>query len=143
MTLWIFVMDDQSYIDDNSSDFLPDLTEGKTLEQIAFEENILKVNERFVSIRNDIIRWILSPPENHFYPKSAKMNKYTFKQNAMKYSYDNSTKKLLLHRVCHDKIGKLAENYFLCCERSKCARNRSCTQFRKAEFPHIRLKHHI
>ena len=32
------MMDDQHEIDDNSSDFLPDLTEGKIVEQIAFEE---------------------------------------------------------------------------------------------------------
>ena len=71
-------MDGQSKIDDNSSDFLPNLTEGKTVEQIAFEEKVKKVNDKFVSIRNDIIRWILLPCENHFYPKSAKTNKYTF-----------------------------------------------------------------
>ena len=34
------MMDGQSEIDDNSSDFLPDLTEGKTIEQIAFEEKV-------------------------------------------------------------------------------------------------------
>ena len=34
------MMDDQSEIDDNSSDFLPDLTERKTFEQIAFKEKV-------------------------------------------------------------------------------------------------------
>ena len=34
------MMDDQSKIYDNSSDFLPDLTEGKTVEQIAFKEKV-------------------------------------------------------------------------------------------------------
>ena len=34
------MMDDKSEIDGNSSDFLPDLTEGKTVEQIAFEEKV-------------------------------------------------------------------------------------------------------
>ena len=92
-------MDDQSEVDDNSSDFLPDLTEEKSFEQITFEEKVLKFNQRFVSIRNDIIRWIPSPPDNCCYPKSVKTNKHAFKQHAMKYSYDNAMKKLLLHHV--------------------------------------------
>ena len=96
------IMDDKSKIDDNSSD----LTEEKTFEQISFNEKVKKANERFVSKRNDIIRWILSPCENRYYPKSAKTNKCAFKQNAMKYSYNSAMKTLLLHHVCHEKIGK-------------------------------------
>ena len=60
------MMADKSKIDDNSSDFLPDLTEEKTFKQISFYEKVKKANEKFVSIRNDIIRWILFPPENRY-----------------------------------------------------------------------------
>ena len=102
------VMEDKSEIHDNASDFLPDLTEEKTFEQICFDKKVNKANERFVSIRKDIIRWILSPDDNRSYPKSAKSNKHAFKQNAKKYSYDSIMKKLLLHCVCHDGIGKLS-----------------------------------
>ena len=102
------IMEDKSEIHDNASDFLPDLTEEKTFEQICFDEKVNKANERFVSIRKDIIRWIFSPDDNRSYPKSAKSNKHVFKQNAKKYSYDSITKKLLLHCVCHDGIGKLS-----------------------------------
>ena len=69
------IMEDKSDIDDNAPDFLPDLTEEKTFKQTCFDEKVKKANERFVSIRNDIIRWILSPHDNCYYPKSAKSNK--------------------------------------------------------------------
>ena len=48
----------------------------------------------------------LSPCEYCYYPRSATTNKHAFKQNAMKYSYNSAMKTLLLHHVCHDKIGK-------------------------------------
>ena len=90
---------------DISSEYLPDLTEGKMSEQITFDEKVKKVNEKFVTKKNDKIRWLISPIYNKWYPKSAKTNKHAFKQNATKYSYDHSTKKLFLCHVCHDKIG--------------------------------------
>ena len=102
------IMEDNSEIHDNATNFLPDLTEGQTFEQICFAQKVIKANKKFVCIRKDIIRWILSPPDNHSYPKSIKSNKHTFKQNAKKYSYDSITKKLLLRHVCHDGIGKLS-----------------------------------
>ena len=102
------IMEDNSEIHDNDTNFLPDLTEGQTFEQICFAQKVIKANEKFVSIRKDIIRWIMSPPDNHSYPKSVKSNKHAFKQNTKKYSYDSIMKKLLLHRICHDGIGKLS-----------------------------------
>ena len=41
------IMEDKSEIDDNASDFLPDLTEEKTFEQICFDEKVKKANEIF------------------------------------------------------------------------------------------------
>ena len=58
------IREDKPEIHDDASDFLPDLTEEKTFEQICFDKKVNKVNERFVSIRRDIIRWILSPDDN-------------------------------------------------------------------------------
>ena len=73
-------MEDNSEIHDNDTDFLPDLTEGQTFEKICFAQKVIKANEKFVSIRKDIIRWIMSPPDNRSYPKSVKSNKHAFKQ---------------------------------------------------------------
>ena len=42
------IMEDKSEIDDNASDFLPDLTEEKTFEQICFDKKVNKANERFL-----------------------------------------------------------------------------------------------
>ena len=100
------IMEDKSEIHDNATDFLPDLTEGKTFEQICFDQKVNKANEKFVSIRKDIIRWILSPHYNRSYPKSIKSNKHAFKQNAKKDFYDSIMKKLLIRCVCHDGIDK-------------------------------------
>ena len=69
------IMEDKSEIDDSASDFLPDLTEEKPFEQICFDEKVKKANERFVSIRKDIIRWILSPDDNRSYPMVQFVNK--------------------------------------------------------------------
>ena len=53
-------MDDD--INDSFSDFLPDLNNGKTLEELLFDSKVCHANEQFVRIRTDIIKWILSPP---------------------------------------------------------------------------------
>ena len=54
------IMEDNSEIHDNATNFLPDLTEGQTFEQICFVQKVIKANKMFVSIRKDIIRWIIS-----------------------------------------------------------------------------------
>ena len=42
------IMEDNSEIHDNATDFLPDLTEGQTFEQICFAQKVIKANEKFV-----------------------------------------------------------------------------------------------
>ena len=42
-------------------DYLPDLNEDKPPELIEFEHQVCKANDHFCAIRNDIIRWYLSP----------------------------------------------------------------------------------
>ena len=42
------IMEDKSEIHDNATDFLPDLTEGKTFDQICFDQKVNKANEKFV-----------------------------------------------------------------------------------------------
>ena len=38
------IMEDNSEIHDNATDFLPDLTEGQTFEQICFAQKVIKAN---------------------------------------------------------------------------------------------------
>ena len=92
--------------EDSSSNFLPDLNNDKTSEQLLFDSKVYHANEQFVRIRTDIIKWILSPAERRFYPAQARNNKRAFRQTVLQYSYDQKRKKLFKKRICHDKIGK-------------------------------------
>ena len=82
-------------INDLSSDFLPDLNNEKTSEQLLFDSKVYHENEQFVRIRADIIKWILSPPENRIYPQHIKNNKRAFQQTVLQYSYDKKKKKIV------------------------------------------------
>ena len=41
--------------------FLPDLNNDKTGEQIMFEQKVFRANETFIRVHQDIINWYLSP----------------------------------------------------------------------------------
>ena len=75
-------------IDDSSSDFLPNLNNEKTSEQLLFDSKVYHTNEQFVRIRTDVIKWILSPAENRSYAQHVKNNKRAFWQTVLQYSYD-------------------------------------------------------
>ena len=59
-------------LNDPDFEYLPNLNEDKPPELIDFELQVHKANDHFSAIRNDIIRWYLSPPESCSYPKSVK-----------------------------------------------------------------------
>ena len=99
-------------LNDPNLDYLPDLNKDKPPELIEFEHQVHKANDHFCAIRNDIIRWYLSPPKSHSYPKLAKKNKCTFRQSVVRYSYNNAKNILNKRHICHDKIGK--NNFVLC-----------------------------
>ena len=84
-------MDDD--IDDSLSDILPDLNNEKISEQLLFDSKVYHANQQFVRIQTDMIKWILSPPENRVYPQNVKNNKHAFQHNVLQYSYDKETKK--------------------------------------------------
>ena len=49
-------MDEDIY--ELSSDFLPNLNNEKTSEQLLFDSKVYHANEQFVRIRTDIIKWV-------------------------------------------------------------------------------------
>ena len=51
-------------LNDPSLEYLPDLIENKPPELIEFEHQVCKANDHFSAIRNDVMRWYLSPPES-------------------------------------------------------------------------------
>ena len=65
-------------LNDPSLEYLPDLIENKPPELIEFEHQVCKANDHFSAIRNDVMRWYLSPPESCSYPKSAKKKTNSF-----------------------------------------------------------------
>ena len=93
-------------INDLSSDFLPDLNNEKTSEQLLFNSKVYHANEQFVRIRTDIIKWILSPPENRIYPQHVKNNKWLFGRLYCNIPMIKKRKNLFKRRICHDRIGK-------------------------------------
>ena len=97
-------MDDD--INDSSSDFLPDLNNEKTSEQLLFDSKVYHANELFVRIRTDIIKWILSPPENRFILNMLKTTSMLFGRWYCNIPMIKKGKKLPKRRICHDKMGK-------------------------------------
>ena len=97
-------MDDD--MDDPSSDFLPDLNNGKMSEQLLFDSKVYHANEQFIRIKTDIIKWILSPAESRSYAQPVRNKQHAFWQTVLQYSYNKKRKKLFKKRICHDKVGK-------------------------------------
>ena len=69
---------------DSLSDFLPDLNNKNTSEQLLFDSKVYHANQKFVRIQTDMIKWILSPPESRVYPQNVKNNKRAFRHNVLK-----------------------------------------------------------
>ena len=60
------------------SDFLPDLPDEKTGEQLVLEQKVFRTNELFIQRHREIVEWLFSPEEYRKYPNNAKRNKYGF-----------------------------------------------------------------
>ena len=91
-------MDDENY--------LPDLNNEKTGEQIVFEQKVFRANEAFKHKMNDLILWHKSPTECRQYPKKSQTNRFTYRKYACLFEYD-AWKKVLYKKVKNsDGIGK-------------------------------------
>ena len=71
-------------------DTLPDLPDEKTEEQIMLEQQVFRVNEKFIQRHQEIIEWLLSPEESQKYPDHARKNRYGFRKRASRYKYTDS-----------------------------------------------------
>ena len=86
--------------------FLPDLNNDKTGEQIMLEQKVFRANETFIRVHQDIINWYLSPENSRQYPDCFAKNKNGFRMRCKNYIYDEN-KGILYKRVkCSDGIGK-------------------------------------
>ena len=74
--------------------FLPDLDNEKTGEQIVFEQKVFRANEAFRQKVNGLINWHISPSECHIYLAEWNKNQSSFKRHAHLFEYDSHKKVL-------------------------------------------------
>ena len=88
--------------------FLPNLNNKKTSEQIVFEQKVFRANEAFRGKVNGLINWHISPCHGCTYLEEWNKNQYSFKRHAHLFEYD-SKKKVLYKKVMNaDGIGTYA-----------------------------------
>ena len=91
---------------ETNDDFLPDLPDEISGEQLVLQQHVFRANEVFVKKHNDILKQINSPPEFRVYPSDAHQNKHAYKKKASLYSYDKR-KGILFKKIKNaDGIGK-------------------------------------
>ena len=73
---------------DEKSEFLPDIGNEKSTELIAFEQKVLRLNQKYIKSINEILEWHKSPEESRKYPSIWKSNKSSFKLKTKKYAFD-------------------------------------------------------
>ena len=95
---------------EEGDDFLPDLPNEKSGEQIVFKQKVFWSNEAFKRVHQNIINWFLLPQENCVYLKSARNNKNGFRVKCKNYIYDESNSILHERVKCVDGIGELIKN---------------------------------
>ena len=61
----------------DSENYLPDLKNEKSGEQIVFEHQVFRANEVFRCKINDLIIWHKSPSESRQYPEKSQTNRCT------------------------------------------------------------------
>ena len=66
---------------ETNDDFLPDLPDEISGEQLVLQQRVFRANEVFVKKHNDILKWLNSSSD-------ACQNKHAYKKKASLYSYD-------------------------------------------------------
>ena len=94
-------------MDVDKTEYLPNLPNDKTGEELLFEQKVFHNNEVFRRIHQDIFNLHLSDENNHFYPKAARNSKNAYETKCQNYIYDK-VKNILYQKVTHgDGVGKL------------------------------------
>ena len=92
----------------DNENYLTDLKNERTGEQIVFEQKVFWANEAFKCRMNNLILWHKSPMECRQYPEKSQANKCTYRKHAHLFEYDKH-KKVLCKKVKNsDGIGKSA-----------------------------------
>ena len=86
--------------------YLPDLDNKKTEEQIVFEQKVFRANEAFKCKMDELILWHKSSSDCHTYPLESTKNRSAYRKHSHLFEY-NLKKKVLYKKVINsDGIGK-------------------------------------
>ena len=99
---------------ESGNEYLPDLNNEKTGEQIVFELKVKISNKTFINRMEDVIKWLTSPSENRVYLKSASTNWHAYKKFAHQFTYDEWKKILYKNVSGSDGIGKYNVIHIVC-----------------------------
>ena len=99
-------------IHDKDENFLPDLPNDLSGEQIVFQHKVFRSNESFNKVHNDIILWFKSPSDKRQYPLSKQNNKNSFRKKVEMYSYESESGVLYKRVKSSDGIGKYDKAYY-------------------------------
>ena len=80
--------EENSSVFHDKCEFLPNIRNEKSTELVSFEQNVLRLNERYIKSTQEIINWLDSLVERRMYLESFKQNQTSFKQTAKKYELD-------------------------------------------------------
>ena len=92
-------------VGNEDENYLPDLPDEISGEQLVFQQKVFRANEAFNKANIDIINWFNSPSEKRQYPKSRLKNKNLFRKQMKKYDYVDGT--LFKYVKGLDSIGKV------------------------------------
>ena len=91
---------------ESGKDYLCNLNNEKSGEQIVFELKVKRSNEAFTKKMEDVVKWLTFPSKNRIYSKSASTNRHSYKKFTCQFTYDEQ-KKILYKKVNgSDGIGK-------------------------------------
>ena len=92
-------------MEEEAENFLLDLDNEKTWEQIVFEQKVFRANEAFWWKVNGLITWHMSPSDCCIYPQEANNNQSSFKRHTGLFEY-NPKKRVMYKKVKNaDGIG--------------------------------------
>ena len=89
----------------DNKNYLSDLKNERTGEQIVFEQKVFQANEAFKCRINDLILWHKLPMECRQYPEKSQTNQCTYRKYAHLFEYDKCKK------VLYKKVKKFRWNW--------------------------------
>ena len=113
LSSWKFVSISITIIMDDceNKEFLPNLGNEMTSEQLELHTKVVQQNEKAIKIHSDIIKWFESLEHSQVYPAHVKMAyKSTYRRQLKKYHYDQATGILYKKITNSDSIGM----YIIC-----------------------------